>query len=84
MATHSSLLAWRIPWTEEPGGYCPQVTKSRTRLGDLAHTVVLLLPLLPTGTNTQQSTPTASAQDSQQGFTELLQFSPRTMRLHIA
>ena len=20
MATHSSFLAWRIPWTEEPGG----------------------------------------------------------------
>ena len=23
MTTHSSLLAWRIPWTEEPGGYGP-------------------------------------------------------------
>ena len=24
MATHSSILAWEIPWTEEPGGlYCP-------------------------------------------------------------
>ena len=21
MATHSSILAWRIPWTEEPVGY---------------------------------------------------------------
>ena len=20
MATHASILAWRIPWTEEPGG----------------------------------------------------------------
>ena len=20
MVTHSSILAWRIPWTEEPGG----------------------------------------------------------------
>ena len=20
MASHSSILAWRIPWTEEPGG----------------------------------------------------------------
>ena len=20
MATHSSILVWRIPWTEEPGG----------------------------------------------------------------
>ena len=24
MATHSSTLAWRIPWTEEPGGYSPK------------------------------------------------------------
>ena len=27
-ATHSSILAWRIPWTEEPGGlYSPWVRK---------------------------------------------------------
>ena len=23
MAIHSSILAWRIPWTEEPGSYSP-------------------------------------------------------------
>ena len=23
MATHFSILAWRIPWTEEPGSYSP-------------------------------------------------------------
>ena len=23
MASHSSILAWRIPWTEEPGGLKP-------------------------------------------------------------
>ena len=23
MATHSSIFAWRIPWTEEPVGYGP-------------------------------------------------------------
>ena len=23
MATHSGILAWEIPWTEEPGGYSP-------------------------------------------------------------
>ena len=22
MAVHSSILAWEMPWTEEPGGYC--------------------------------------------------------------
>ena len=30
MATHFSTLAWRIPWTEEPGGYNPRVAKSDT------------------------------------------------------
>ena len=35
MATHSSILAWRIPWTEEPG--CPTVhgvAKSQTEMSD--------------------------------------------------
>ena len=33
MATHSSILAWRIPWTEEPGGATVHgVTKSRTQM----------------------------------------------------
>ena len=37
MATHSRILAWRIPWTEKPGGYSPWGRKesdSRTRLSD--------------------------------------------------
>ena len=35
MATHSSTLAWRTPWREEPGRLLFHgVTKSRTRLGD--------------------------------------------------
>ena len=24
MTTHSSILAWRIPWTDSPEGYSPQ------------------------------------------------------------
>ena len=32
MATHSSMLAWRIPWTEEPGGLPSMGWHSRTRL----------------------------------------------------
>ena len=27
MTTHSSLLAWEIPWTEEPVAYSPQGQK---------------------------------------------------------
>ena len=30
MATHSSILAWRIPWTEGLVGCSPLVVKSRT------------------------------------------------------
>ena len=35
MATHSSILAWRIPWTEEPVGYGPG---GRTESHTTAHT----------------------------------------------
>ena len=39
MASHSSSLAWKIPWTEEPGGAAVhEVTKSRTRLSDFTFT----------------------------------------------
>ena len=34
MATHSSTLAWSIPWREEPGGYSPRGHNSVTN----AHT----------------------------------------------
>ena len=35
MATHFSILAYRIPWTEEPGGLQSNgVAQSQTRLSD--------------------------------------------------
>ena len=34
MATHSRILAWEIPWTEEPGGLPSMELQSRTRLND--------------------------------------------------
>ena len=34
MATHSSILAWRIPWIEEPCGLQFMGRKSRTRLSN--------------------------------------------------
>ena len=56
MATHSSILAWRIPWTEEPGGLWPTGSqesepgglwptgsKGRTRLSDRRFHFLLLL-----------------------------------------
>ena len=41
IATHSSILAWRIPWTEEPG-----VTKSQTRLSHSHFHVLIQMALL--------------------------------------
>ena len=32
MATHSSILTWRIPWTEELGGLQSMGSQSQTRL----------------------------------------------------
>ena len=39
MATHSSILAWRIPWTEEPGGLQSIGSKKRdtTEVTEHAH-----------------------------------------------
>ena len=40
MSPHSSTLAWKIPWTEEPGGLqsMGSPAKSRTRLSDFTFT----------------------------------------------
>ena len=47
MATPSSILAWRIPWTEEPGwAVVHRVAESRTQLKRLStHTCILNLDL---------------------------------------
>ena len=35
VATHSSILAWEIPWTEEPGGLWPMgLQRSQTQLSN--------------------------------------------------
>ena len=38
MATHSSTLAWKIPWMEEPGRLQSMGPLSRTRLSDFTFT----------------------------------------------
>jgi len=45
MATHSSTLAWRIPWTEKPGLQSMGLQKSWTRLHD--KTMTNMIPILP-------------------------------------
>ena len=37
MATHSSILAWRIPWTEEPAGCSPWGCKESDTTGVTEH-----------------------------------------------
>ena len=41
VATHSSILAWRIPWTEEPGGLGPQ---GQEELDKTEHTHTFFFP----------------------------------------
>ena len=47
MATHSSILAWRIPWTEKPGGLQSKGSQSQTQLstrgGTHTHTHTLII-----------------------------------------
>ena len=38
MAPHSSTLAWKIPWAEEPGSRVRGVAKSWTQLSDFTFT----------------------------------------------
>ena len=37
MATYSNILAWEIPWTEEPGGLQSTGSQSWTQLSDLTN-----------------------------------------------
>ena len=46
MALHSNILAWRIPWTEEPGGLVHGVTESWTQLSTHSHIVPFVLAVL--------------------------------------
>ena len=44
MATHSNILAWKIPWTEEPGRLQSMGSQSRTRLNDFTSLHYITLP----------------------------------------
>ena len=39
-APHSSTLAWKVPWTEEPGGLQSVGSQSRTRLSSFTHSLI--------------------------------------------
>ena len=42
MATNSSILAWRIPWTEEPGGLQSVGRKESDTTEATAHTLIYI------------------------------------------
>ena len=44
MATHSSILTWRIRWAEEPGGLQSMGSQSRTRLKRLSSSIAQGFP----------------------------------------
>ena len=46
MATHSSILAWRIPWTEEPGGL-QSMGLQESDTTEHVHTVLLTITRTP-------------------------------------
>ena len=46
MVTHSSILAWRIPWTEKPGRLQSTGAQSRPRLSDPTSLAPLLCPFI--------------------------------------
>ena len=48
MTTHSSILAWRIPWTEEPGWLQYMGSQSQTRLSDFTFNFSLQIQLMDT------------------------------------
>ena len=53
MATHSSTLVWKIPWTEKPGRLQSMGSQSRTQLSDFTFTFITLKILWKT-TDTKQ------------------------------
>ena len=52
MATHSSILAWKIPWTEEPAGYSPWGHKESDTAEATLHTCMQIAYL---GKNRQKT-----------------------------
>ena len=45
MATHSSTIAWKIPWLEEPGRLQSMGSQSQTRLSDFIFFLYVVHPV---------------------------------------
>ena len=72
MATHSSILAWRIPWTEEPGGL--QSMGSQRDMAEHMHTHTLKINFRLPSTDCK-SFPVFSAWKCQLVLAELINWS---------
>ena len=55
MATHSSILAWKMPWTEEPGRLWSTGLQGQTRLSNFSFT--FHFPALEKAMATRSSVP---------------------------
>ena len=77
MTTPSSILAWRIPWTEEPGGLESLGSQSRTRLS--MHRPVSSLEALALGFHGKVILPCNSTR-----LCLLVFFSPNKIRIFMA
>ena len=55
MATHSNILAWRTPWTEEPGGLQSMGLQESDTTEWLTHTPLTMLTGLPGGSDSKES-----------------------------
>ena len=42
MTTHSSISAWKIPWTDEPGGLCPLGRKESDMTEATWHALIMM------------------------------------------
>ena len=60
MATHSSVLAWRIPWTEEPGGL-PSTGSQESDMTEPFSLSLFSSPLFPPLVHAQQCRPDHAA-----------------------
>ena len=72
MATHSSILAWKTPWMEKPGGLQSMESQSRTRLSDFTFT--FLFRKIPCRTKWQLTLVFLSGES--QGQRSLADYSP--------
>ena len=43
MANRASVLAWKVPWTEEPGGLQSMGSKSQTRLSNFTFNISIYI-----------------------------------------